>query len=62
MKDAAVAARRKCLEKLLGRFYRIDPNVPIRELDATLSPLWVQADKVLAALSGNQTIRFRIFR
>ena len=62
MKGAAVAAGRQCLEELLGRLFLIDPALPIRELDAILNPLWVQANKVLAAVFGKQTLRFHMFR
>jgi hypothetical protein len=61
-KETALSAGRQRLEELLGRLYLIDPSVPIKELDAMLNPLWVQANKVLAAVFGNQTLRFHMFR
>jgi len=62
LRNHTVSESRRRLEELLGRLYLIDPAASIRELDAVLDPLWAQANKVLAAVFGNQTLRFHMFR
>lgn len=60
--DPAVSDGRRLLEEVLGRLYLVDAGAPIRELDAALGPLWLQANKVLATVFGSQTLRFHMFR
>jgi hypothetical protein len=60
--DSTVSGGRSLLEELLGRLYLIDITAPISELDAVLNPLWLQANKVLSAVFGTQTLRFHMFR
>ena len=54
MKDAAVAARRQCLEELLGGLRRIDLNASIRDPIAIPNPIQLQANGLGAGLADQR--------
>ena len=53
---------RERLEGCLGRLYVLDPNASNRELDGILEPVWRRANAILAALFGDHSLKFHMFR
>lgn len=50
------------LEGCLGRLYIIDPEADPHEMDGILEPVWQCANAVLAALFGERSLQFHMFR
>lgn len=62
MWQAPGANDRERLEACLGRLYILDMDASIPELDAILDPVWQCANEILAALFGDRSLQFHMFR
>ncbi len=60
--QAPASDDRERLEGCLGRLYVLDPDAPIVELDRILEPVWQRANTILAALFGDRSLQFHMFR